>query len=125
MIHSARKMINKGSFQNSKPLRYGKPSQVSRILPGFYQLRGWEMVFVRGVGGGVKRHKITSHFLKVPSYFGPLRVKTMSHIGGVGPSSYERFLGKCKIRPPSICAILDLKTLQLKKVKKYPESHNS
>ena len=50
MIHSARKMINKGSFQNSKPLRYGKPSQVSRILPGFYQLRGWQMVFI---GGGL------------------------------------------------------------------------
>ena len=35
----------------------------SRILPGFSQLRGWEMVFVMG---GVKKHKITSHFLKLP-----------------------------------------------------------
>ena len=29
----------------------------------FFPLRGWEMVFVRG---GVKKHKITSHFLNLP-----------------------------------------------------------
>ena len=44
---------SKGSFQNSKPVKCGKPSK----------LRGWEMVFVRG---GVKKHKITSHVLKLP-----------------------------------------------------------
>ena len=44
------------------------------------------MVFVMG---GVKKYKITSDFLKLPSCFEPLRVKTMSHIGGVGPSKKE------------------------------------
>jgi len=53
----------------------------SRILPGFSQLRGWEMVFVMG---GFKCHKTTSHFLKLPPLFGPLRVKTTIHIGRGG-----------------------------------------
>ena len=54
--------LTKGSYHNSKPVKVGKPSHRgggSRILPGFSQLRGWEVVFVRG---GVKKHKITSHF---------------------------------------------------------------
>ena len=45
------------------------------------------LVFLRG--GGVKKHKIASHFLKLRHYFGPLRVKTTSHIGVVVPSKKE------------------------------------
>jgi len=60
-------MFSKGSYHNSKPVKIGKPSQGggggSRILPWFSQLRGWEVVFVRG---DVKKHKIKSHFLKLP-----------------------------------------------------------
>ena len=44
--------------------------------------------------GGVKKHKIPSHFLKLPPSFEPLRVKTTSHIGGVRvePSNNSNFL---------------------------------
>ena len=57
--------MTKGSYHNSKT---GKSWETisqgggSRILPGFSQLRGWEMVFV---GEGVKKHKIC-HLLKLP-----------------------------------------------------------
>ena len=56
-----------GSYYNSKPVKLGnhpKGEGGSLILTGFSQLRGWEVVFVRE--GGVKKHKIMSHFLKLP-----------------------------------------------------------
>ena len=58
---------------------------VSGILPGFSQLRGWEMVFVREV----KKHKITSHFFKVTHLIWAIEGQNNESYRGVGPSKKE------------------------------------